>query len=456
MTKRLGVFVKNASRDSVVDSFKLIKNNYLPQSKLITNYNQLNGDAIAAIKRHHDANKAFELRSNDVRTYISASSISHLLDGWGYLSQAVNALLAGNSGAAIHLAYYAELRAVMSLLASEGIGVFSNQHIGIDANNDFNFFSKYKRRERGGSGSYITKENKIGTHVFAWEAFDKWCKSDVKPSYNLLRIFKVKGHTFSDLLPGFHPQATQLVSSSIAKQWLKKWAFDVKRYKNDRDLRNFVSYRPQTISNFDSRIDFKESINNIYSLFHVLSPNSSSPFNYLDKLLLKKLFEELYSIEGISERGSLKELIEESFSHLGATLDATTERILLPQGNQETHLIFSEASKRKVSALPLISRASLLLRVSTGCTSVLLEDAQIRKDELNFIWGNYGFNNGFWEVAKPVSDFFELWTDVETKFSEITDELDFQSNNAFTLRNELGDLNSLSQFNRAGLWGLAM
>nr|NQU90727.1 hypothetical protein [Bacteroidota bacterium] len=450
MTKKLGVFIKNASREPVVQSFKVIKDRYLPQSKLIANSNQLKSNALSAIIRHHDSTKSFQLRSNDVNTYIGASSISHLLDGWGYLSQAVNALLNGNNGAAIHLAYYAELRAVMSLLASEGVGVFNNKHIGLKNETDFSLFIKRKIKNEPGSGKSLL------THVFAWDAFEKWCRSDVKPSYDLLRLFRVKGNTFSDLLPGFHPRATQLVSSSIAKDWLKQWAFDVKKYKSDRELRNFVSYRPQTISGFDKQLDFKSTIKNVYGLFQVLSQSASNPFDYLDKLLLKTLFDELYIRPEISSRGNLFDLINDSFTSVGATLDATTQRILLSGlPNNQSHLIFSEAAKNKVEPLPIISRAALLLRVSTGSTSMLLEDAHIGKDELNFVWENYGFNNGFWETAKPVSEFYELWTEIETEYSELSNAAAHLSNSSFTVRNELEeDLNKLSQFNRACLWGI--
>lgn len=456
MTKKLGVFVKNASREPVVQSLKVIKDRYLPQSKLIASNNQLKNNALSAIKRHNSST-SFQLRSNDVNTYIGASSISHLLDGWGYISQAVNALLTGNNGAAIHLAYYAELRAVMSLLASEGIGVFSNEHIGVSSNNDYIFFLQHRRREWSRVNKrYETKQNKLGTHVFAWEAFEKWCRSDVKPSYDLLRLFRVKGNNFSDLLSGFHPRATQLVSSSIAKNWLKKWAFDVKKYKSDRELRNFVSYRPQTISGFERQLDFKATIKNVYKLFQVISPSGGNPFDYLDKLLLKALFEELYSRPEISSRGSLSDLINDSFNNVGATFDPTTQRILLSGSpNNQTHLIFSEAAKKITEPLPIISRATLLLRVSTGATSILLKDANVEKDKLNFVWDTYGFNNGFWETAKPVSDFYQLWSEIESEYSELSNSVEHLNGSSYTIRNELeDDFNKLSQFNRACLWGI--
>lgn len=446
MTKKLGVFVKNASREPVVQSFKVIKERYIPQSKLIANSNQLKNNAISAISRHHDSTKSFLLRSNDVNTYVGASTISHLLDGWGYLSQSVNALMSGNTGAAIHLAYYAELRAVMSILASEGIGVFNNKHIGLKDNADFSLFLKK-------STVNSPRGKPLGTHEFAWDAFEKWCRSDVKPSYNLLRIFKVKGSTFSELLPGFHPQATQLVSSTIAKTWLKNWAFDVKKYKSDRNLRNFVSYRPQSISDFDKQQDFKSTIEKVYSLFHVLSPTSTNPFDYLDKLLLRALFDELYKRPEISSRGSLSDLMEDSLTSVGASFDSTTKQIML--SNNPSHMIFTEASKVATEPIPIISRAALLLRVATGSTSVLLEDANVSKNDLNFVWDNYGFNNGFWDSARPVSDFYKLWSEIETGFSNFSYNTSHLDNSSLIIRNELNeDINKLTQFNRACLWGL--
>jgi hypothetical protein len=452
MTKVLGVFVKKASRQSVLEGMRIIKSRYVSNQKLITNNNQLKNDAIKAIDKHHDISKNYQLKENDVSTYIASSSISHLLDGWGYLSQAVKALLSGNEGAAIHLAYYAELRAVMGLLASEGIGVFSTKHLVLESSNKFSLFVRRKKRNQSGSG------NKLGTHVFAWEAFEKWCRSDVKPSYDLLRIFRVKGHNFSDLLSGFHPQATQIVSSSIAKSWLKEWAFDVRKFINDRELRNFVSYRPQSLTNFDEEVDIKSTIKSVYELFHVLSPTVGTPFDYLDKLLLKALYEELYQRPEIRSRGSFDTLVEDAFNHVGTNLDFTTKSILLSgTPNNQLHTIFSQAIDQSTTALSIISRAALLLRVSTGSTSLLLRDSGVGASELNFVWNNYGFNNGFWNGDKPVNEFYDLWSEIESEFIDISNSMEGLVNSPVSIKNGLDeDLDMLTQFNRAMLWGIAV
>lgn len=455
---QLGRFVGNASRLPIIDGLKTIKQIQIPRNSLLIANNQLTRDAIKAI----DKRSTNPLRYADVNNYIAASSISHVLDGWGYLSNAVNAYLNGNSGVAIHLAYYAELRAVMSILASEGIGVFSNTHLSVKTSTKFDVFTKKDKKTRnphnpiGHPNAWKHDKRPLGTHKFAWDALDKWCKSESKPSVHLLKIFKVKGYNFSELMAGFHPMATPLQTSGIAKHWLNKWAFDVKRYRSDRELRNFVSYRPQCIEEFNSRMDFKESVQSVYKLFQVLSPSTNNPFDYLDKLLLKALFQEFYSRPGISARGSFQDLAQEAFESLGVSFDATTQRILLDPSNiNDSHSIFHEASKLQTSPLSVISRAALLLRVSTGTTSLLLEEADIQKQELNFVWDNYGFHNGFWDSTSPISDFYSLWNDIEEEYTNMQESIDDINNSSYAFNSELkGSCGILSQFNRAALWGI--
>ena len=84
--------------------------------------------------------------------YIAASCVLHCADGWAYLGKAILAVLRGDPHRSRHFGYYAELRAAMSLLASEGIGVFDKKHAVIDARNSVALFT----------GNY-------GTHQFAWD-----------------------------------------------------------------------------------------------------------------------------------------------------------------------------------------------------------------------------------------------------------------------------------------------
>src|SRR5262245_42087950 len=57
--------------------------------------------------------------------YVAASGPCHVIDGWSFIGRAIDSMLRGDTYGAIHLGYYAELRAAMALLACEGVGIFS-------------------------------------------------------------------------------------------------------------------------------------------------------------------------------------------------------------------------------------------------------------------------------------------------------------------------------------------
>ena len=82
--------------------------------------------------RHPYTNVVAALDSNSstidggkIAEYIAASIPLHVADGWTFLARAFESIRSGDRNTAVHLAYYAELRAAMSLLASEGVGVFN-------------------------------------------------------------------------------------------------------------------------------------------------------------------------------------------------------------------------------------------------------------------------------------------------------------------------------------------
>lgn len=72
-------------------------------------------------------------RKRNLAQYIAASAVLHANDGWSYLGRAISCLMVGDAHRALHLAYYAELRAAISLLAGEGIGIFNQKHYVVNA-----------------------------------------------------------------------------------------------------------------------------------------------------------------------------------------------------------------------------------------------------------------------------------------------------------------------------------
>ena len=116
--------LRTASNDSVINVLAGL-NRCFRRNRWVSSTNRYIVKTIPKLKRHNlnDVN-----HNRDLASYIAVSAILHCFDGWIYLGNAISALSSGDAHTSHHLAYYAELRAAMSLLAGEGIGVFSNKH----------------------------------------------------------------------------------------------------------------------------------------------------------------------------------------------------------------------------------------------------------------------------------------------------------------------------------------
>jgi len=157
---------------------------------------------ISATKTYEDDLKSASVRDPELIDYIAASAPAHLIDGWSYLGRATDAVLRGDLSAAIHLGYYAELRAAMSLLASEGIGVFSTAHPLID--------------ERGTSTAPIQKITNpwntkktmnANTHKTVWPLLHHW--GTLKRASSLIEEFVAPdGYTLRQWLDALDIQIT--------------------------------------------------------------------------------------------------------------------------------------------------------------------------------------------------------------------------------------------------------
>jgi len=448
---RLIQFVKKVSGEAVVEGVQQIKRYHLPHQRIISARNPLVRNGSDAIWHHGDARNSYRIPSKKISQFLAASSLSHLLDGWMYLSDAFCALLNGDKGTAVHLAYYAELRSAMSFLATEGLGVFSDKHIGIFSATQSDVYPTNYYKSPGNPTSY--KQPKSPTHQFVWEAVEKWSQTSTRPNIELLKIFKVDGHNFYDLMEYFHPStaSSSLVTVKIVKKWLKDWCFDIKNYRLDRQNRNEASYRPQRISNYSENIDFALIINELTRFWEIISPSENSEFDALDKYLLKKLFSSVY--DGLGTTQTLYELVSTAFQQHGMY---DSQLINFMTSNSSEHPIFTYASMRSNEPLAIFARATLLLRISMGLVSQLFSKGQITKNNLNFIWTKYSLDNGFWPPEEPVENFKDLWYDISSLLEDLKVDISNQANNSlFSLRERKPlEIMFLSQINRACLWGL--
>lgn len=147
---------------------------------------------------------------------LAAEQVIHMAESWRYLSSAMFALLNNESGNAIHLAYYCELRAALSLFCGSGLRIDRDNGFWIDSAGTMHRLGDHR------------------THSFAWKAWTEWVKrSDARGLLeNSVRLLP------SVTLKDFEPQLKQFDPTLM----LSGWGLDLIRLKDDHETRNSVSY----------------------------------------------------------------------------------------------------------------------------------------------------------------------------------------------------------------------
>lgn len=459
-------FINNASNIHVIKGAISIKSNNLALGHILSSTNLMMNNPVNAIKNHFKKPRdRIIIPSDHINQYMAASCLLHSLDGWGYLSHAVESLLKGDNGIAIHLAYYAELRSSMSFLSSEGIGIFDRKHICINSSGNIlkdpgERYWNYKNRR--------FQFRPLGTHAMVWEAIDKWVLSPNKPENNdILKIFSVSGKRFDEWVNAF-PYANNIACKRIIKEWIGEWNFDVNYFKDDRKKRNEVSYRPKRLNNLLPRYSVNETISKLSTYWDILEPSQTNRFQKLDMYLLRMLLSKMYDTlsRQIKSSHPFDDVIKDTLNNLGLThskslIDFLNEKVII-------HKIFDDAknysldpNSNTLNPLSVIARAILNLRISTGNVALIYNKAGILKQELNFLWESYGVENGFWSNGGAPNDFTELWDDIKDHIEDVTDWADSKKPvlSLFQIYEELDipkSFNYFKQFNRACLWGMSI
>jgi hypothetical protein len=434
-------FVNSASSQEVFNGAVTIKSNHLAHLRFIdTNNPFLDSDTDDVIKNHNSGSRVITV--DETRTYLAASSLMHSLDGWVYLAHSIESFLKGDKGIAVHLAYYAELRATMSFLACEGIGVLNFRHFCATS---------------GGHCSPCS--HRLGTHKFVWEALKEYLNSPSKPKEAILKEFVYSGKNFLEWLNAI-PNSSALIADRVIKDWITEWSFDVNLFSTDKDLRNEVSYKPKRLKD-NSNIDLTDAISKLSSFWNLLEPKETEKFSLLDKFLLKILFQKVYAyIVSLGLTLTYDDMLEATFRNLRLSL-TDSQRAFFTSGSN--HQLFTSAKNisndpiNGILPLTMIARSTLLLRLTIGYSSSFYKSAGITKGELHFFLDTFGFNNGFWKQTLTPNNFTELWDDVGESITEIDRWMGEHGPNTslIEMNNELADeLISYKQINRAAFWGL--
>lgn len=336
-------------------------------------------------------------KKSQLAEYIAASVPLHCIDGWSFLGKAIISHVLGDTEACKHFAYYAQLRAVMSLLASEGVGVFDRHHFSIvDAD---------------GRSSDIYGPINNTTHKLVQAQFIDWIN---QPDSGKLfqKIIRPRGIA----LENWFSEISTAPLNYLANDWLKQWGYDITTLKFDQSARNHASYRPSGIAkdlSFKNATQIRRSLGIVENIWRMCGMNGTGGL-VLDTFLLRLSWEKYAGRQQLSET-EVREVLE----NLGVNdpeLTTLTRVFSRRVQRQDPQLIVEANKKGKITDsdyhIQMLSRATLLLRLATGAGMRMIEDARISRDDLEFWWEALGENYGLWESghADPISD---MWTEVE-------------------------------------------
>lgn len=348
------------------------------------------------------------VRPRQLSDYIAASAPLHCVDGWEYLGRALGAHLAGRPSLARHLAYYAELRASMSLLATDGVGIFNNRHFVVEAN-----------------GRATRAVKRRGTHQVAWLALESWSNRPDAPQ-KLSRIvapFRVEMAEWIASFPGGGSWKAQ------GQDWLRTWGLDLRMFEFDQAARNASSYRPTGLEPA-SALDPDVTARFAEEFWMLLEPQTLSPFETLDRYLLRRCIEAAFlSATSLTPRRARRRFRDGVTTMVAAHLapgvlaDELVTFICRDTFSVDPMpLLLAEATDTATAPthhLQVISRALLLLRIASGASQLMLGSSNLDFQNLAFWWGELGIERGLWAAPPAASEIIDSWLDIEAAIDDL-------------------------------------
>lgn len=393
----------------------------------------------------HAPGKSTSASNIEISEYLATCAPTHTLNGWVFLSRALNSYAIGDVHSAWHFAYYAELRAALSILAANGIGVFNEWNAVLDSN---------------GQLVRIDSRNRpLGTHQMAWLALECWVKQH-PDAFNVIgNSLKLKKVSLFDALKQLWPSANM---NQAIFTWLSDWSFDISQGAKDRLHRNSASYNPHEIfpmpcSAKDIHTFFEES-------WTLLEPQPSSPFYFLDRHLFRLAIESvakmMSSTFGLS---SINKVIERDYGRLDQQLQTHLPKDFLTRkieaANPEILTLAKDKAAPPITPTTIMSRSLLLLRLATGMVTNLLKDAGCSSEaDIKFWIEPFGVQRGFWKHGSLPTSMQDLWGDIDVAIGAL-DEISQSSGAGFSMYDWMSeDQNGFPriwEIERAGLWGMA-
>lgn len=421
---------------------------YFEEGRWLGYNNVYSNDPINSIKRDI---KSRCINSQDMREYIAASILLHLIEGWEYLGQALYAQAVRGAPIAIHLGYYAEMRATMSILATQGIGIFNRQHLVVDKEGIIHPMSNDGGRN-------------LPTHRAIWLYLEHWLSSGDagKILGKIIRPLSIPLAEWIDAMPCTGEERWTPVASDM----LKNFGVDLQQMEDDRYMRNEASYRPFELSSYKNP-GFSKVIKYLSDTVHKLEPSTArGGFDILDQHLLCQTLEKVFisvmskapKEEPVQFRYQITTMLNTILGRDSAYADKIENFILsnVLYLNRQTLINLASDSSNVNDPLPLLSRAVLLLRLATGLACEFMKETDIKFEMLKFWWSRRGWEIGLWkDINRPVQ-IADLWADVDSALKEIEDWINSEEQSARSFYSKCArSLYDTTNLGRLAIIGLA-
>lgn len=348
---------------------------------------------------HHDAiEKDIEekkLNHDALAEYLSSAAFIHCQNAWSYFGGSINALLHGNASTVIHLAYYAELHAAMSILASEGIYLGNSYVCTID-------------------GSCTLKKYSTRTHPGTWDYLSILFK-DTEFRDRISQIIEPWGITWSE-----HNSQIKSSIDPFIVEALDYLTLDLASFTKDRFLRNLMSYNPMRLDLANVEIDSIWVADLLKQTMDWLEPTKTSTFEVIDNHLLMvalmlvcKSKRQIPNWEDwlIKEfKGHTKEetIVQQVTNYGTARIEELRNKLAFQDGYPKATIT------QTIEAL--FTRAVFLLRLSTGCAKTIHKDC-IDLELENWIKGIIKKCN----IDASIEDKQLLWVDMKDAAKELSE-----------------------------------
>jgi len=439
-------YVSQSSNQRVKDALRLLSRYQFKNKRLLGPHNVYMHDLVN--KTRNSSFSPGAINVNHISQYIASSILVHCFDGWNFISRSLDSLLAGDNATSIHMAYYSELRCAMSILASEGIGVFNLKHLFFDSTNSERVFSRN------------TSNRNLTTHLAAKELMDEWASLPNKKKL-IFDSIQVNSRTLEAWITASGHTTSGGYASSLLGDWLKLWSVDLK-LDIDQNLRNETSYRPHFVI---PQVNINARLDEIIEIWKGLEPSESNSFPSLDMHILRLTLEQLFKMStGRTYRhSSYIPFINRIFDDLGETRDQELYEFIFRRREPLDHFLLREAKRDSSNAainflnpMPMICRAILLQRFSTGIAKAIFKDSSVNFQNLRFWWQDAALKYGLIDELPTELNPIELYADVADSIQSIRNYDKTIGSIKQANVDVISDCCNLRQFQRICFWGMGL